>query len=247
MTIMKVTILGYWGGYPSAGGATAGYLITTDEGNILVDCGSGVMSRLTFHTHVETLSGVILSHLHYDHMADIGILQYAAVGAQRVGSMKQKLQIYAPDQPADMREKLYGPHSDVHTIQAGQSINMAGANIEFLPVRHTIPCFAVKISYKGKTIVYSADTAYFEGLIDFVKEADMFICEATICKGSRHTTGDGHMDATQAGTIANKANVKKLVLTHLPHDGHFDNMRQEAVTAFGRQVYIPNVTDTFIV
>jgi len=244
---MKITILGYWGGYPSAGGATAGYLVTTDEGNILIDCGSGVMSRLVFYTHVEQLSGVILSHLHYDHMADIGILQYAATGALRVGRMKNRLQIYAPDKPEAMRERLYGPHSDVHTIREDQPIRLAGADIEFYPVRHTIPCYAVKVRHKGKTLVYSADTEYFEGLVDFAKDADMFICEATICKGSWHTTGEGHMDARQAGTVAHKANVKELVLTHLPHDGHFESMKREAAEAFGKSVYIPCVTDTFIV
>ncbi|WP_285229625.1 hypothetical protein [Paenibacillus albidus] len=36
---MKVKIPGYWGGYPAAGGATAGYLVTTAEGQILLDCG----------------------------------------------------------------------------------------------------------------------------------------------------------------------------------------------------------------
>jgi|HigsolmetaAR203D_1030402.scaffolds.fasta_scaffold01818_7 ribonuclease BN (tRNA processing enzyme) len=244
---MKITILGYWGGYPSAGGATAGYLVTTDEGNILIDCGSGVMSRLTFFTHVEKLSGVILSHLHYDHMADIGILQYAAVGAQRVGRMKNKLQIFAPDQPEEMRERLYGPHSEVHSIREDQPIRLAGADIEFFPVKHTIPCYSVKVRYRGKTLVYSADTAYFEGLVEFAKDADMLICEATICRGSCHTTGDGHMDAKQAGTVAQKANAKQLVLTHLPHDGHFEAMKQEAAEAFGKAVHIPNVTDTFIV
>lgn len=71
---MKVKILGYWGGYPSAGGATAGYLVTTDEGHILLDCGSGVMSKLPAEVKVEDLSGVILSHLHHDHMADLGVL-----------------------------------------------------------------------------------------------------------------------------------------------------------------------------
>ncbi|TBL81672.1 MBL fold metallo-hydrolase [Paenibacillus thalictri] len=242
---MQVTILGYWGGYPSAGGATAGYLITTDEGTILLDCGSGVMSRLPFYTNVESISGVILSHLHYDHMADIGILQYAAVGALRTGRMKERLQIYAPDQPEDMLKKLHGVHSDIHVIEASRKVTIAGAEIEFIPVLHTIPCYAVKISYKGKVFAYSADTSYCESLIDFAKEADMFLCEATICEGSHHTTGEGHMNAGQAGTIAKKANVKKLVLTHLPHDGNFEFMKQTASEAFGRPVYIPNITSNF--
>ncbi|WP_438349342.1 MBL fold metallo-hydrolase [Paenibacillus sp. FA6] len=95
---MDVKISGYWGGYPSADGATAGYLVDTGEGQILLDCGSGVMSKLVKQTDVEKLEGVILSHLHHDHIADMGILQYA------------------------------------------------GARIEFVPVLHTIPCYAMRIT-----------------------------------------------------------------------------------------------------
>jgi ribonuclease BN (tRNA processing enzyme) len=244
---MKINILGYWGGYPTAGGATAGYLISTDEGNILLDCGSGVMSRLHFYTNVESISGVILSHLHYDHMADVGILQYAAVGALRNGKMNEKLQIYTPDKPEDQLKKLYGIHSDIYIIDPLNKITLAGAEVEFIPVNHTIPCYGVKIRYKEKVFVYSADTSYCEQLVDFAKDADIFLCEATICEGSNHTTGEGHMDAHQAGSIARQANVKNLVLTHLPHDGNFELMKSLASKAFGRDVYTPNYKSTFTI
>src|SRR5690606_27804203 len=104
--MMKIDILGYWGGYPSEGGATSGYLITSDEGQVLLDCGSGVMSKLSMHSKIENLSGVILSHLHHDHTADIGILQYAAVGALRTKKMKEKLKIYSPNEPIELWESL---------------------------------------------------------------------------------------------------------------------------------------------
>ncbi|MEK8132149.1 MBL fold metallo-hydrolase [Paenibacillus filicis] len=242
---MQVKILGYWGGYPSAGGATAGYLVTTDEGQILLDCGSGVMSRLSTHTSVEKLSGVILSHLHHDHMADIGPLQYAAVGALRNKRMHEKLKLFVPEEPADMLEKLYGPHSEITTIHPALKIRLAGADIEFVPVEHTISCFAVKIMYQGKVLVYSGDTSYCESLVELAKDADIFLCEATICEGSNHTTGLGHMDATQAATIAEKANVKKLVLVHLPSDGNFELMKQTASSVFGGQVFLPHTSDMY--
>lgn len=239
---MNIKILGYWGGYPSADGATAGYLIQTREGQILLDCGSGIMSQLAKHTRVEYLDGVILSHLHFDHMADIGILQYAAAGARRVGRMKQKLSLYAPAEPAHMLSTLYGEHSDIHIIDHTQPVHMAGAVIEFIPVLHTIPCFAVKITYRGKILVYSADTSYCEALVELAKDADIFLCEATICEGSSHTTGLGHMNAVQAGTIASKANVKKLVLVHLPSDGDFERMRQSASEVYGGPVELPDTS-----
>ncbi|WP_237762921.1 MBL fold metallo-hydrolase [Paenibacillus sp. A3] len=247
MRALQVTILGYWGGYPSAGGATAGYLVTTDEGQILLDCGSGVMSRLSYHTSVERLSGVILSHLHHDHMADIGILQYAAVGALRTNRMSEKLKLFAPEEPSDMLAKLHGPHSDITPIRPDLKVRLAGADIEFVPVEHTISCFAVKITYRGKVLVYSGDTSYCESLIELARDADIFLCEATICEGSYHTTGQGHMDAGQAAAIAEKARVKKLVLVHLPSDGNFELMKQTASAVFGGPVFLPDSASMYTV
>ncbi|AOZ93711.1 MBL fold metallo-hydrolase [Paenibacillus crassostreae] len=242
---MEVKILGYWGGYPSAGGATAGYLVDTGEGQILLDCGSGVMSKLVLHTHVEKLDAVILSHLHHDHTADMGILQYAVTGAIRTGRMNKTLPLYAPAEPANMLDMLYGDHSTITVIEPNLTVLIAGAQVEFVPVLHTIPCYAIRITYKGKVLVYSGDTSYCESLVDLAKDADIFLCEATICEGSMHTTGIGHMNASQAGSIASKANVKKLILVHLPGDGDLEFMQRSASIAFGGPVELPNTAQMY--
>jgi ribonuclease BN (tRNA processing enzyme) len=237
---MKVTILGYWGGYPKDGGATSGYLVTTDEGNILIDCGSGVMSKLTNSLTVDELSGVVLSHLHYDHMADIGVIQYAALGSLRNGRIKDKLSLYAPNSPNTLWSQLQSEATANRVIDESERIVLAGVTIEFLSVNHTIPCFAMRFTYQDKVFVYSADTEYMEELVEFSKDADMLICEATICEGSVHTVGKGHMDAKEAGLIAKRANVKKLVLTHLPHDGDFAKMKELAASVFNKEIHLAN-------
>ena len=44
---MKLHVLGCHGPFPPAGGATSGYLLEKDGNALLMDCGSGVMGRLT--------------------------------------------------------------------------------------------------------------------------------------------------------------------------------------------------------
>lgn len=242
---MIIDVLGFWGGYPTRGGATSGYLITTNEGKILLDCGSGTMSKLSLLARTEELSGVILSHLHYDHMADIGVIQYAMNGALRTGRAKKPIDIYSPDSPDNMWEQIQSAESRNIPIEEGNKLEMAGVTIEFQEVEHTIPCFAVKMTYKDKTFVYSGDTVYIESLVNFAKDADLFFCEATICEGSTHTVGAGHMDAVEAATIAKKANVKDLVLTHLPSDGDFELMKREATEVFGKEVYLAMEKERF--
>lgn len=243
---MKIDILGYCGGYPWGGGATAGYLVKTEEGEVLLDCGSGVVSKLSAKTDIKNLSGLILSHLHHDHIADVGVLNYAVFGASRVGKRTTPLNIYAPDEPKNMLEYIQGQSSEVHMIDEHINPSIANIDISFLEVKHTIPCYAVKMEYQGKVFVYSADTEYTEELIEFARGADLFICEATNCEGSDHTVGKGHMDAEEAGNIARKANVKELVLTHLPYDGDYQMMKELASTVFGKEVHLANEKSSYI-
>lgn len=74
---MKVTVIGYWGGFPAANEATSGYLFEHEGFRMLVDCGSGVLAKLQNYVSVEKLDAVVVSHYHHDHVADIGPLQYA--------------------------------------------------------------------------------------------------------------------------------------------------------------------------
>ena len=60
---MQITVLGRWGAYPNPGEATSGYLLQTDKHNILLDCGSGVLTNLLKHINKEDLHAAFISHL----------------------------------------------------------------------------------------------------------------------------------------------------------------------------------------
>lgn len=197
-------------------------------------------------TCIDKLSVVVLSHLHYDHIADIGILQYAMAGALRTKKVTDRIKVFAPEEPIKIWEQIQADQTKFIPINSLKSIQAAGATVSFCPVTHTIPCYAVKIEYYGRIFVYSADTAYDENLIKFAENADLFICEATISEGSVHTVGKGHMDAKDAGMIARKAQVQTLVLSHLPHDGDFTLMKEIASNAFGKEAFVALEHDSFI-
>ncbi|MEX2104885.1 MAG: MBL fold metallo-hydrolase, partial [Bacilli bacterium] len=148
---MKVTILGCQSPYPGAGGATPGYLLQTDQGSILIDCGSGVFAQLEKHLHFNELDAVIYSHLHHDHMADHLILQYAVFIAMIRGERKQLMMVYAPNQPKEMADRLpYSNGFNVRTIDDRTELDICGVHIAFLRTDHGIPCYAMKITNGGK-------------------------------------------------------------------------------------------------
>ncbi len=69
---------------------------------------------------------------------------------------------------------------------------------------------------KGRKIVYSGDTAPFEEMVEFARDADVLIHEATSDASLEERTNKyGHSTARQAAEIAKMANVRKLILVHI--------------------------------
>ena len=68
----------------------------------------------------------------------------------------------------------------------------------------------------GRKIVFSGDTQPIKEMIDFAKNADILIHEATFESELKDVAGEyGHTTAYQAAEIAKKANVERLFLLHL--------------------------------
>lgn len=68
---------------------------------------------------------------------------------------------------------------------------------------------------EGKKITFITDTLLTDNCLKLAKDADILVCEATYISALEEKAEQyKHLTAKQAAFIANKANVKKLVLTH---------------------------------
>ncbi len=68
---------------------------------------------------------------------------------------------------------------------------------------------------KGKKLAIIADTTLCKGCTELAQDADILICESTYANDLQEKAEQyKHLTAMQAGLIANKANAKKLILTH---------------------------------
>jgi ribonuclease BN (tRNA processing enzyme) len=63
-------------------------------------------------------------------------------------------------------------------------------------------------------LAYSADSAPCDALNRLAKNADLFLCEASYLDGDDNPP-DLHLTGGEAGEVATKAGVSRLVLTHL--------------------------------
>jgi ribonuclease BN (tRNA processing enzyme) len=235
---MRFTVLGSSGGYPVPGAACSGYLVEDGGTRLWIDAGSGTFARLLEHCSPNELSAVLISHLHADHWTDLIVgLHSLRFAFER----ETPLPVYGPagwtetmgvvaewareDEPAFVAGEL----RDGETIQAGS------LSVEVIGVEHTedMDTFGFRIANTGATLAYSADSGPNGALARVAREADLFVCEA----GSPgEVEMHMHLNGRQAGEIAARAGVRRLLVTHLSPGTDRGETLERARSAFGGTV-----------
>ncbi|MCG8501285.1 MAG: MBL fold metallo-hydrolase [Firmicutes bacterium] len=215
---MKVTVIGHWGAFPEAGEATSGYLFQHEDYNLLIDCGSGVVSNLQRFIPLEDLDAVVLSHYHADHFCDIGVLQYARLIKTDRGQVSKSLLIYGHSGDPAFHKLTKKRYTLGKAYREKDILRLGPFQISFCRTQHPIPCYAMRISAGNQCVVYSADTAAFPAMAGFAAKADLLIGECSLYD-DMDGKSVGHMNSADVGKFARKADVKQLLLTHLPHWG----------------------------
>jgi len=207
---LKLTVLGCNGPYPIAGGACSGYLLEDETTKILIDCGNGVLSKLFQHCNdLGKLDAIFLSHLHPDHMSDMMVLRYAVFIKRMFGKINKSIPTYLPANPVEEYERIqYNNSFNLNIINEASEIHINDIKITFKQTNHPVECYAMAFEKNGKKFVYSGDTKYFSGLVDFANESDLFLCEANILHKDMTETVP-HLSAKQAAEIAFEAKAKK--------------------------------------
>lgn len=234
---MKLTILGYLGGYPDHGIGTSAYLVQSGDFNLLMDAGSGALLELQKVLDPNLLDAVLLTHYHHDHTADFGVLQYY----YQLHSGEKKhlpLPVYGHTKdPLNFAALTFGNFTQGLGYTQDTTLDLGPFKLTFLETEHPVPAFAVRILEKttGKVLVNTSDTRAFAGLAPFAKDADLLLADTNFLADK--PAPRWHLTAPQAGQLANDANVKQLVLTHLPQELSLETLKQQAqATAGERQV-----------
>jgi ribonuclease BN (tRNA processing enzyme) len=235
---MKLTVIGQWGGYPKAGEASTGYLLEHKGFKLLIDCGSGVLSHLQHHVEATDLDAVLLSHYHPDHVADIGVLQHALLIQYFLGRNKGTLPVYAHREDQRGYDTItYKDLMKAHEYKEDTSLSIGPFTVTFVKTKHPVPCYGMRIEAEGKSMFYTADSAFKESFVPFGKDADVLLCECNFY-GGMDASNAGHMSSLDAGNLAQKTNAGKLILTHLPHFGELEQLITEAKTIYNGEVLL---------
>ncbi|WP_099157311.1 MBL fold metallo-hydrolase [Virgibacillus ndiopensis] len=224
---MKLTIIGFWGGYPALDSATSAYLLEKDGFSLLIDVGSGALAKVQKYKHIMDLDAVVISHYHHDHVADIGVLQYAWLVHMYLQNNKEILPIYGHTEDREGFDSLTHECTEGIAYNPDEQLEIGPFSITFFKTNHSVPCYGMRIFDGNRVIVYTADTAHKEGWSDFANDADLLITDCNFY-ADQDGASAGHMTSKEGAMIAAKARVGELVLSHLPQYGDNYQLVEEA-------------------
>lgn len=254
-------------GYPRPDPERAGpsTVVTAGDSWFVVDAGRGTTMRLaaTDLKYAE-LRGVLLTHLHSDHTAGLPDLFNTS---WQFGRKTVPLELYGPPGTKKLAKAMLGFFAeDIHWRDVLEKHPAAGAKIRTHIVREgviyddgnvkitafavdhrpVVNAFGYRFESGGKTIVISGDTRPTDNLVKHARNADILVLEAYLPEHFlRVDTPEVaarlmsyHTSAEEAGQLAAKASVKKLVLTHLIPANAEATFRERAGKAFQGEVVV---------
>lgn len=214
---MRLDVIGSSPAWPNPGGACSGYLV---DRRLLLDAGPGVLAKLRERDAWPAVEAIAITHLHLDHWGDLvpwvwGSLFGPGRGTRvelwlPPGAREQLRPVLALLGGEDMLDRAF----EVREYAAGTAFDAAGLEVTALPVMHyDLPAYGFRV--RGDAVLgYSGDSGPCGSLPELARDADLFLCEATLERGELEGPQRGHLDPDEAAEAG--AGARRLLLTHRP-------------------------------
>lgn len=249
---IQLVLLGTKGGpTPSTLRAAPANALLVEGRPYLVDCGNGVAQQLAkAGIPLPSLRDIFLTHHHSDHAADLLNVVWLAWAS----GLDTPVHLYGPPGIAHMVDAFvemnaidiqariheegrppFRPLLHVHEFDApGTVLENAQVKVSCALVDHYTlkPAFAYRFDTRGRSVVFSGDTAYHPALADFARDVDVLVHEVMYLPAlekllrtidNAPTLLDhlvkSHSTSEEAGRIAAAAGAKMLVLNHFVPGG----------------------------
>jgi ribonuclease Z len=237
---MQTIILGSGSPLPDPQRAGPSTLVRTGSGDLLFDCGRGVLMRAAAAgSAAGALRGLFLTHLHSDHTTDLNDI----ITSRWITSFQpQPLPVFGPVGTAsllrateamlelDIGYRLthhddlqWRPSAEVIECERGAvledgEVTITAAPTDHAPVRPTV---GYRIEEGGRSVVIAGDTVPCDGLDELCAGADMLV-HTVVRPDLIQPIGlprlldvlDYHSSVEDAAKTAARSGVATLVLTH---------------------------------
>jgi ribonuclease Z len=197
--------------------------IVGNDGVILIDCvGSPKVRLQKAGIQLSSISDLILTHFHPDHVSGVPLL----LMNMWLSGRENPLRIYGLHHCLERVEDVLSLYNwdkwpeffpvAFHRLPEREFIQVLerdGLRVFSSPVRHLVPTIGLRLENPdaARTIVYSCDTEPCPSVVRLASGANILIHEAT-------GAGMGHSSASQAGSVARESDVGELILIHYPNE-----------------------------
>jgi ribonuclease BN (tRNA processing enzyme) len=221
---VKLTVIGCSPAWPNAGGVQSGYLVEGD-GRLLLDCGPGVLARLReLDAGWPRVDAVAITHFHLDHWGDLVPWIFGASFGP--GREVPKPELWLPPGGLERLQGYGRQMSFVGQIETAfspreyeESRPFRAAGFDVTPLRldhYSELTFGLRVSNHSSTLAYSGDTGPSPNLSTLARNADLFLCEATLREPE--PAERGHLSEDEAMEAFTASGARRLVVIHRPDE-----------------------------
>lgn len=140
------------------------YVIKTDQGLIMVDCGCGntidqIFDNMRYwHLSPDDIKVCLLTHAHYDHAGGGHILKEKGVKFIAIGETADAVSTGDERCCGYLYHKIFTPFTVDQTVSDGEKINVFGIEFTIMHLPgHSMGCTAYSFVWEDKHIVFSGD------------------------------------------------------------------------------------------
>ncbi|OBJ48065.1 ribonuclease Z [Mycobacterium sp. 1423905.2] len=265
--MIEVTLLGTGSPIPDANRAGPATLVRAGGQPFLVDCGRGVLQRATAAgVGAAGLSALLLTHLHSDHIAELGDLlitrwvtdfapdpaPFPVIGPPGTAEVVDAtLKAFGHDisyRIAHHADLTAPPPVDVQEYTDGQVWDRDGVTIRVAPTDHrpVAPTIGFRIEAAGAAVVLAGDTVPCASLDQLTAGADALVHTvirkeilSQVPQQRIKDVCDYHSSVQEAAATAERGGVRTLILTHYVPPllpGQEEQWRALAATEFSGQI-----------
>ena len=221
---MRIIVVGCSPAWPNPGGAQSGYLVQ-GSGRLLLDCGPGVLPRLRAQEGWPEVAAIAITHFHLDHWGDI--VPWTWGGKYGPGRDVPRPTLLVPPKGTEELHH-FGKHFgtdgmfeeafELREYADAEPFEAAGLDVTPIRVLHyDIETYGFRVTDGERTLAYSGDSAPCDALVEVARDADLFLCEATLAE-PREAGLRGHLAAVEAVEAFEASGAKRLLVTHRPDE-----------------------------
>jgi ribonuclease BN (tRNA processing enzyme) len=226
-----VVVLGSCAGWPSAGRACSGYLVSYRGARIVLDMGFGTAARL--FSLVAVPDAVVITHAHPDHAVDL----HALFRSLRYGPRRGPVPVYAAYGVAALMAAMDPPDAadvpaflDFRPLPA-QPCPVGPFVLRSYTLPHYVPNVGVRLEAPGLCVAYTGDTGPSPALAALARDADLFIADCT-------DRPPLDLRPREAAWAAASGGARRLLLTHFWAGADRSACRRAAAEVFCGEILV---------